>query len=169
MLRRHTADVDPESDLTPPSRAVFEMIGMAKVATSAAEALEWKYLRPTDTVTMNRDRLLADAKRVAIDLAEAGYHPPADAEILVGGAGVHAAFELGLYMMREGGYASDYDVHVGRKLAGVLSGGKLSQPSYVSEEYLLRLEREAFVSLCGEEKTQQRIESLLKTGRPLRN
>ena len=118
---------------------------------------------------MNRDRLIADAKNTARSLALGGYQPPPKTEILAGGTGTLAALELGLYMMHEAAYISDYDVHVGKKLAQVLAGGRLSQPSLVSEEYMLGLEREAFASLCGEQKSQQRMEHLLKTGRPLRN
>lgn len=169
LLRRHTAALTPEDDLTPATRAVFEMIGMAKVSGSGVEARQWRYLRPGDGITMNRDRLIADAKKAAQALALAGYEPSPEGEILAGGGGALAALELGLYLMREAEYISDFEVHVGKKLAYILSGGRLSQPSFVSEDYLLNLEKEAFLSLCGEEKTHQRIEHVLKTGKPLRN
>jgi 3-hydroxyacyl-CoA dehydrogenase len=142
---------------------------MAKVSGSAAEARQWRYLRPTDCITMNRDRLIAEAKKAAEALALAGHEPAPESEILVGGAATLAALELELYLMREAEYISDFDLHVAKKLAHVLSGGRLSQPSLVSEDYLLNLEREAFLSLCGEGKTHQRIEHVLKTGKPLRN
>jgi 3-hydroxyacyl-CoA dehydrogenase len=169
LLRRHTTGLTPEDDPTPATRAVFEGIGMAKVSGSAAEARQWRYLRPTDCITMNRDRLIAEAKKAAEALALAGHEPAPESEILVGGAATLAALELELYLMREAEYISDFDLHVAKKLAHVLSGGRLSQPSLVSEDYLLNLEREAFLSLCGEGKTHQRIEHVLKTGKPLRN
>jgi len=169
MLRRYTTGLSPEDDPTPATRAVFELIGMAKVSGSAAEARHWRYLRPGDGITMNRDRLIAEAKKAAQALALAGYEPSPEGEILAGGSGTLAALDLGLYLMREAEYISDFDMQVGKKLAYILSGGRLSQPGFVSEEYLLNLEKEAFLSLCGEEKTHQRIEHVLKTGKPLRN
>jgi 3-hydroxyacyl-CoA dehydrogenase len=102
-------------------------------------------------------------------LATAGYEPFEETEVLVGGKGVKASMELGVWMMKQGGYASDHDVLIGTRLAHVLAGGELTSPSMVSVDYMLGLELEAFLSLCGEQKTQQRIESLLKTGQPLRN
>jgi 3-hydroxyacyl-CoA dehydrogenase len=169
MLHRYTTGLSPADDLTLATRAVFEIIGMAKVSGSAMEACQWRYLWPAANITMNRDRLIADAKRTAQSLAAAGVPPSVAGETLVGGRPTFATLELGLYLMREAEYISDYDVHVGKKLANILSGGPLTQPSFVSEDYLLNLEREAFLSLCGEEKTQQRIAHLLKTGKPLRN
>jgi 3-hydroxyacyl-CoA dehydrogenase len=127
------------------------------------------FLGPSDGITMNRDRLLADAKRAVMARAQAGYEPPQDSDILVGGRGVRASLELRAWMMQQAMWASEHDLLVGKKLAGILAGGDLTQPSFVSEDYLLGLEREAFLSLCGESKTQQRIEHILKTGRPLRN
>ena len=118
---------------------------------------------------MNRDRLIADAKQAVLNLAAAGYEPSLRRQVLVGGSPVLAALELDIYLAHEGRYISDYDRHIGRKLAHVLAGGPLSQASLVSEDYLLGLEREAFLSLCGEQKTQQRMEHILKTGKPLRN
>ena len=169
LLRRYTEGLGTNDNLIPPTRAVFEKIGLAKVSSSAAEAQQWRFLRPVDAVTMNRDRLIADAKQVVLNLAAAGYEPSLRREVLVGGSPVFAALQLDLYLAHEAGYISDYDRHVGRKLARVLSGGPLSQASLVSEDYLLGLEREAFLSLCGEQKTQQRMEHILKTGKPLRN
>jgi 3-hydroxyacyl-CoA dehydrogenase len=169
MVRRYTTGLTPEDDLTTATQTVFELIGMAKVSGSAAEARQRRYLRANDGITMNRDRLIAEAKHAAQAMATLGYEPSPGGEILAGGSGVLAALELGLYMMREAEYVSDFDVVVGKKLAHVLSGGRLSQPSLVSEEYLLNLEKEAFLSLCGEAKTHQRIEHVLKTGKPLRN
>ena len=169
LLRRHTELLSPADDLAPASRSVFQLIGMAKVSNSAAEAREWRLLRPVDSVTMNRDRLIADAKQTAMSLAATNYEPVPRPEVLVGGKGARATMQLGLYLMHEAAQISDYDLLVGRKLANVLAGGGLSQASLVSEDYMLNLEREAFLSLCGEEKTQQRMEHILKTGKPLRN
>ena len=168
-MRRATAHKDEGADVTKETLAVFERIGMAKVASSAEEAREWGYLRESDGITMNRDRLLAEAKKAALALALGGYRPEEPKPILVGGRGVRAALELRLWMMRQAMWASDYDVAVGKRLANVLAGGDLTQASLVSEDYMLGLEREAFLGLCGEQKTRERIEHLLKTGQPLRN
>jgi 3-hydroxyacyl-CoA dehydrogenase len=168
-LRRHTNPLGLNGDLESATRAVFETIGTAKVSNSAAEAKEMRYLAESDGVTMNRDRLLADAKKAALGLVAAGYETAEESDVLVGGNGVKASMELGVWMMKQGGYASDHDVLIGKKLAHVLAGGDLSEPAMVSVDYMVGLELEAFLSLSGEEKTQQRIESLLKTGRPLRN
>ncbi|MCB1018292.1 MAG: 3-hydroxyacyl-CoA dehydrogenase/enoyl-CoA hydratase family protein [Acidobacteria bacterium] len=169
MMRRATAGLDESDDVTKQTLHLFERIGMAKVASSAEEAQQWGYLSPGDDITMNRDRLLAEAKKAALALALAGYEPKEPQPILVGGRGVRAALELRLWMMRQAMWASDYDVTVGKRLANVLAGGDLTQPSFVSREYMLGLEREAFLGLCGEQKTRERIEHLLKTGKPLRN
>jgi 3-hydroxyacyl-CoA dehydrogenase len=169
VVRRLSAGFDLKSNLEGPVGDAFQMIGTAKVSNSAAEAREMGLLRASDGITMNRDRLLAEAKKVALALATAGYEPPEETPILVGGRAVRASLELRLWLMRQAMWASDHDAHIGKKLANVLSGGDLTEQAYVSEEYLLGLEREAFLSLCGEQKTQQRIEHLLKTGRPLRN
>lgn len=169
MLRRSLNGIGPKDDLIDPTLKLFQMIGSAKVAGSAAEAMEWRYLRPGDGITMNRDRLLAEARNTAVGLAARGYEPTQCKDVLVGGRAAQAALDLAVWTFRQGRYISDYDVHVGKKLAGVLSGGDLTEPAHVSEDYLLGLEREAFLSLCGESRTQQRLEHLLKTGKPLRN
>jgi 3-hydroxyacyl-CoA dehydrogenase len=146
---------------------------MAKVSTSAEEARQLGYLRPSDLVAMNRDRLVADAKETALGLLRAGYRPPAVAPteptIRVLGEEFLAGAKLAIHMLLRGEYISEYDAVVARKLANVLAGGALSAPQLVSEQYILDLEREAFVSLCGERKTQERIAHILKTGKPLRN
>jgi 3-hydroxyacyl-CoA dehydrogenase len=134
-------------------------------------------LRREDGVSMNRDRLVADAKEVALALARGGYTPGAASwqegaqttQIKVPGEQFLAAAKVGIHMLVRGGYASEYDAHVTRKLANILAGGPLTSPQMVSEQYVLDLEREAFVSLCGEKKTQERIAHTLKTGKPLRN
>jgi 3-hydroxyacyl-CoA dehydrogenase len=169
----------PESDLDlfHALKPVFESIAMAKVGTSAEECRDLGYLRREDGVSMNRDRLVADAKEAALALVRGGYKPLAASwqegaqttQIKVLGEQFLAGAKLAIHMMLRGGYASEYDAHVGRKLANILAGGALTSPQLVSEQYVLDLEREAFVSLCGEKKTQERIAHTLKTGKPLRN
>ncbi len=156
-------------DLFHALKPVFENIAMAKVSTSAEEARSLGYLRPADLIAMNRDRLVADAKQTALAMARAGYHPPAPAQIRVLGEEFLAGAKLAIHMLLRGEYITEYDALVGRKLANVLAGGPLSAPQTVGEQYILDLEREAFVSLCGERKTQERIAHTLKTGKPLRN
>jgi 3-hydroxyacyl-CoA dehydrogenase len=164
-------------DLFHTLKPVFENIAMAKVGTSAEECRELGYLRRTDAVSMNRDRLVADAKQSALALARGGWKPAASSwqegaqatQIKVLGESFLAAAKMVIHLMVRGGYASDYDAHVARKLGNILAGGALSAPQMVSEQYVLDLEREAFVSLCGEKKTQERIAHTLKTGKPLRN
>lgn len=168
-LRRYNNPIGVDGNLESATRTVFETIGTAKVSNSAAEAKEMRYLNASDGITMNLDRLLADAKNTALGMVAAGYEPYEETDVVAGGKAVKASMELGVWMMKQGGYASDHDVMIGKKLAHVLAGGDLTSPSMVSVDYMLGLELEAFMSLCGEEKTQQRMESLLKTGRPLRN
>jgi 3-hydroxyacyl-CoA dehydrogenase len=166
-----------ELDLYHAMKPVFENIALARVSTSAEEARSLGYLRPADLVSMNGERLVADAKQTALALLHAGWRPahPSPAEgaartqVRVLGENFLAAAKLAIHMMLRGGYASDYDAHVARKLAWVLAGGDVTAPQFVSEQYVLDLEREAFVSLCGERQTQQRIAHTLKTGKPLRN
>jgi 3-hydroxyacyl-CoA dehydrogenase len=150
-------------------RPIFQNIAMAKVSTSGEEARSLGYLRPQDLIAMNRDRQIADAKQTALALVRAGYHPPAPAEIQVLGEEFFAAAKLAIHMMIRGEYATEYDGVVARKLAYVMAGGSITAPQTVPEQYILDLEREAFVSLCGERKTQERIAHTLKTGKPLRN
>ena len=166
-----------DMDLFHALKPVFENIAMAKVGTSAEESRELGYLRREDLLSMNRDRLVADAKQTALALARAGYTPlapstsegSAKTQIRVLGEQFLAGAKLAIHMMLRGEYISEYDAVVARKLANVLAGGALSAPQFVPEQYVLDLEREAFVSLCAEPKTQQRIAHTLKTGKPLRN
>jgi 3-hydroxyacyl-CoA dehydrogenase len=170
MIRANENSAGGESlDLFHAFKPVFENIAMAKVSTSADEAKSLGYLRRSDLIAMNRYRLVADAKETALGLARTGFHPPAPAQIRVLGEEMLAAAKLAIHMMLRGDYITDYDAVVARKLANVLAGGALSSPQTVSEQYVLDLEREAFVSLCGERKTQERIAHTLKTGKPLRN
>jgi 3-hydroxyacyl-CoA dehydrogenase len=156
-------------DLTHALRPIFENIATAKVSTSAEEARLLNYLRPSDLVAMNRDRQIADAKQTALAMVRAGYHPPAPAQIRVLGEEFLALAKLAVHMMVRGEYATEHDGVVARKLAYILAGGGITAAQNVPEQYILDLEREAFVSLCGERKTQERIVHTLKTGKPLRN
>jgi 3-hydroxyacyl-CoA dehydrogenase len=164
-------------DLFHALRPIFETIAMAKVGTSAEESRELGFLRREDGVSMNRERLVGDAKEVALALFHGGYKPLAanwqegaqTTQVKVLGEQFLATAKMGIHLLVRGGYASEYDATVARKLANILAGGPLTAPQMVSEQYLLDLEREAFVSLCGEKKTQERIAHTLKTGKPLRN
>lgn len=159
-------DADPLSFL----KKTFEIIGMGKVATSAQEAKAWGFFRDIDCISMNGDRLIADAKQEVLNLDASGFEAPVPREdIFVMGEAGESAMKLALHMMKQGGYVSDHDVLIGKKLAHILCGGSMNHSAFVSEQYLLDLEREAFVSLCGERKTQDRIAAMLKTGKPLRN
>ena len=150
-------------------RRVFELIGMARVSSSAEEARQLGFLRPSDHISMNPDRLIDDAKHLALELAR-DYAPGSPrTDVKVGGEGAFALLKLGAWTMRQGGYISEYDEQVAEKLANILSGGRLTGEQTVSEQYLLDLEREAFLSLCGNPKTQERMQYMLKTGKPLRN
>jgi 3-hydroxyacyl-CoA dehydrogenase len=163
---KNTPDADPLAFL----KKTFETIAMAKVATSAQEAKSFGILREQDSISMNGDRLIADAKQEVLNLAAAGYVQPVERnDIFVMGEQAQAAIKLALHMMRRGEFISDHDQLIGVKLAKIMSGGDLNHSTRVSEQYLLDLEREAFLSLCGERKTQERIAAMLKTGKPLRN
>jgi 3-hydroxyacyl-CoA dehydrogenase len=157
------------ADLQDALRQRFETIAMAKVSTSAAEARALDLLAPADQITLNRERLLLDAREAAIYLAETGYTAPAQRTVAVPGEAVLPTLKLGIHLMRQAEYISDHDVTVATHVARILCGGALTPGSLVTEQYLLDLERESFLSLCGERKTQERIAHTLQTGRPLRN
>jgi 3-hydroxyacyl-CoA dehydrogenase len=151
-------------------KRTFETIALAKVSTSAAEARSLGLLTTADRITMNRERLLLDAKAQVATLAAAGYAAPQPrTQIPAPGIGALATLETGVYLMGEAGYASEHDQKVARWAAYILAGGRVTAGTPVSEQYLLDLEREAFLSLAGERKTQDRIAFTLKTGKPLRN
>jgi 3-hydroxyacyl-CoA dehydrogenase len=164
-------------DLFHALKPAFENVAMAKVGTSAVECRELGYFRREDRYSMNTQRLVADAKETALGLLRSGWKPAAASwqegaqmtQIKVLGEQFLAGAKLAIHMLVRGGYASEYDAVVARKLANILAGGALTSPQLVSEQYVLDLEREAFVSLLGEEKTQKRIAFTLKTGKPLRN
>jgi 3-hydroxyacyl-CoA dehydrogenase len=150
-------------------RKVFELIGYAKVSSSAEDARNLGLLHRSDQISMNPERLVCDAKRLALSLAP-GYAPGGPrTDIPVSGEAGYSAMKLGAWSLKQGGFISDHDVVIAEKLATVLSGGRLSGQQTVSEQYLLDLEREAFLSLCGMPKTHERIQHMLKTGKPLRN
>ncbi|HLF75768.1 MAG TPA: 3-hydroxyacyl-CoA dehydrogenase/enoyl-CoA hydratase family protein [Anaerolineales bacterium] len=171
MLRRivnPVMRVENAEALAPLQRAFLQM-GQAKVATSAEEARGMNILGPADRVVMNRDHLLTEAKKEVLHMVAAGYKPPAPELIYAAGRDALAAIRIGAWMFTEGGYITQYDHHVAGRLAYVMCGGELTRPQWVSEQYILDLEREAILSLFGEEKTQARMWSLLQTGKPLRN
>jgi 3-hydroxyacyl-CoA dehydrogenase len=158
------------TDFLPPIQRAFETIAFARVSTSAPDAQRLGYLRPVDSFTMNTERLIADAKARALQRVSEGYQPPPSrVDIPVGGDAVLAPLKLGIHLAWRAGRISDHDVLIGRKLATIMAGGTLPHPSTVTEQQLLDLEREAFLSLLGERKTQERIQHTLKTGKPLRN
>ncbi|MEW6377428.1 MAG: 3-hydroxyacyl-CoA dehydrogenase NAD-binding domain-containing protein [Thermodesulfobacteriota bacterium] len=172
MLLRCTESIPPgvDADFLPFVRQAFETVATAKVSTSAREAQRLGYMRSTDRITINRDHLIHDAKRTVLNVVKEGYRTPQPKRnIKVLGEKGYALLQMGLFYMREGGYISQYDEHVAKKLAYIFSGGNLPDGSEVTEQYLLDLERETFLSLCGEPKTQERIEYMLKTGKPLKN
>jgi len=174
VLRAHErAEGEEDLDLFHAMKPVFENIAMAKVSTSGEEARDLGYLRRADLVAMNLDRLVADAKQTALGLVRGEWRQTAPAasepSIRVLGEEFSAAAKLAIHIMLGGEYISEHDALVARKLAHVLAGGALTSAQLVSEQYLLDLEREAFVSLCGQRKTQERIAHTLKTGKPLRN
>jgi len=151
-------------------KRVFENIALAKVSSSAAEARPLGMLVPSDRITMNRERQLLDAKTQAATLAGAGYTAPQPrTQIPAPGTATLSTLETAVFLMGEAGYASEHDQKVARWAAYILAGGRVTAGTLVSEQYLLDLELEAFLSLCGERKTQERIAFTLKTGKPLRN
>jgi 3-hydroxyacyl-CoA dehydrogenase len=169
MLAR-AMDAAPEgADVLPFVQRVFETIGFGKVSTSAADARRLGYIRDADGISMNRDLLVGDAKAVALARVQ-GYVPAQPRRaIRVGGEGVLAALKLGVHLAWRAGRITDHDALIGRKLAWILAGGNAAAATTLTEQQLLDLEREAFLSLCGEPKTQERIAHTLKTGKQLRN
>jgi 3-hydroxyacyl-CoA dehydrogenase len=169
MLARAMEDLPPASDALPFVQRVFETIGFAKVSTSGPDARRLGYLREADAFTMNRERLMADAKAHALARVPDYVRPQPRGAVRVGGDGVLAALKLGVHLAWRAGRISDHDALIGRKLAWILAGGSIGAAGTLSEQQLLDLEREAFISLCGERKTQERIAHTLKTGKVLRN
>ncbi len=156
-------------DLLPFLRKAFENIAMAKVSTSAEEARKLGFLRPTDKVTVNGDHLLYDAKQTVLAMVQEGFKPPRPKLIPVAGDGGRAAIKYMANTMRQGGFITEHEEFIAGKLAYILTGGDVLTGAMITEQQMLDLEREAFVSLCGEKKTQERITHMLKTNKPLRN
>jgi len=150
-------------------RRAFESIALAKVSRSVLEAKKLGYFEESDTFSMNTDRLVQDAKNVVLRLSRSYRRPQPRKDILLMGRAGFAYLQIGIYLMKEAGYISEYDAKLGEKVAWVLTGGDLTEPARVDEQFVLDMEREAFLSLLGERKTQERIQHLLKTGKPLRN
>ena len=148
---------------------LFEQIGMAKVATSAEEARQLGILSPCDRVVLNRSHLLAEAKKEVLHMVSTGYYPPMPEKIYAAGRDGLAAMQVGIFTFKEGGYITEYEAVIANRLANILTGGDLSRPAWVDEQYILDLEREAFLLLCGEQKTQERMWHFLQKGKPLRN
>jgi 3-hydroxyacyl-CoA dehydrogenase len=170
LVRAMSAVATPQSDPLPSVQKAFETVALARVSTSAAEARRLGYLAATDGITMNRERLMADAKATALERVRDGYVKPAPrTAIPVGGASLAAPLKLGVHLAWRAGRASDHDALVGRKLAHIFAGGDAPHATTVTEQFVLDLEREAFLSLLGERKTLERIQHTLKTGKPLRN
>lgn len=171
MLRRivNPAMKTENAEALPFLQRVFMQIGLAKVATSAEEARQMGILGPSDRVVMNKDLLLAEAKKEVLHMAASGYHPPIPEKIYAAGRDALGAMRVAIHMMKEGKYITEYEAHMAGKLANVMTGGEISHPTWVDEQYILDLEREAFISLCGEEKTRARMVAILQTGKPLRN
>jgi 3-hydroxyacyl-CoA dehydrogenase len=171
MLRRIVNPVMrvENADALAPLQRAFLQMGQAKVATSAEEARSMNILGPADRIVLNRDHLLTEAKKEVLHMVAAGYKPPAPELIYAAGRDALAAIRIGAWMFAEGGYITQYDHHIAGKLAYVMCGGELTRPQWVSEQYILDLEREAILSLFGEERTQARMWNILQTGKPLRN
>jgi 3-hydroxyacyl-CoA dehydrogenase len=169
MLARAMDAAPAAADPLPFVQRVFETIGFAKVSASGPDAQRIGYLRESDGFSMSRDRLIADAKATALARVPEYVRPQPRAAIRVGGAGVLAALKLGVHLAWRAGRITDHDALIGRKLAWILAGGDAPSATTLTEQQLLDLEREAFLSLCGERRTQERIAHTLKTGKPLRN
>jgi 3-hydroxyacyl-CoA dehydrogenase len=173
MVRRIVSPamkLTPGADALPFVQKVLEVVGAAKVSSSAAEARSFGFLSEADRIAMNRDHLLHEAKQAVLELAAAGYAPPVhNNDCYAAGRDVRAGLKAAIYVLQQGGYMSEYDASISGRLAHVLCGGDLSSGQWVSEQYLLDIEREAFVELLGQQKTLDRIQHMLKTGKPLRN
>lgn len=169
VLWRLTHNLRDDEDIFPATQRAFETIGMAKMAFSAKEAKEMGFLQASDRISFNRDELIYDAKQTVLAMQAVGFAPTAPRTFRVGGNASYANLSAGLWSMLQAHQLSEHDHKIGKKLAYVLSGGDVPQNAKVSEQYLLDLEREAFLSLVGEEKTKERMMHMLQTGKPLRN
>ena len=159
----------PGADPLPFLRNAFETVALAKASRSVLDAKRLGYYAESDTFSMNADRVIQDAKNVVLRLAKNYRQPQPRTDILLTGRAGYAYLQAGIYLMREAGFISEYDQKLGQKVAWIMTGGDLTEPTRVNEQFMLDLEREAFLSLLGEPKTQDRIRHMLKTGKPLRN
>ena len=173
MVRRIVSPpmkLTPGADALPYVQRILEVVGAAKVSSSAAEARDFGFMSEGDRVVMNRDHLLHEAKQEVLEIASAGYAPPVMHDnCFAAGRDVRAGLKAAIYVLQQGGYMSEYDAFISGRLAHILCGGALSSGQWVSEQYLLDLEREVFVELLGQQKTMDRIQYMLKNGKPLRN
>jgi 3-hydroxyacyl-CoA dehydrogenase len=171
LIRRviSPAMADVGVDPLPLAQKLLETVAMAKVSSSAAEARELGFLGQRDRVVMLREHLLYEAKQELLAIAAEGYLPPPPEKLYAGGRDLYAALRLAVWSLQQAGYASEHDARVAERVAFILSGGDLSAPQWVDEEYFLELERRSFAELATTEKTQERIRHLLETGKPLRN
>jgi 3-hydroxyacyl-CoA dehydrogenase len=169
ILARHLRRIPPAGDPLPYLRKAFETVAMAKISRSALDAKNLGYFEDSDSFSMNGDRVVQDAKNVVLQLSKSYRQPQPRKDILLTGRAGFAYLQIGIYLMKEAGYISEYDSKIGEKIAWIMTGGDLAEPTLVEEQYVLDLEREAFLSLLGERKTQERIQHMLKTGKPLRN
>ncbi|TVY12060.1 3-hydroxyacyl-CoA dehydrogenase/enoyl-CoA hydratase family protein [Paenibacillus cremeus] len=168
-LRASLSATHPEADIQPYVNRAFETIGLAKVSTSGHDAIRMGLMRPGDRVVTNPDHQIYEAKQAVLRLVQAGYEPEREEKFRVAGADGKSVLLTGAQAMRHGGYISEHDLKIAAKLAHVLAGGDVPAGTLVTEQYLLELEREAFLSLCGEPKTQQRMQHMLTKGKALRN
>ncbi len=172
FVRRHVSPHMRATNVNPMPylRQVFDTIGFARVGESAAQSRDLGFLAPGDRIVMNRDLQLAEAKKEVLAMADAGYRPPVTTgNVYAAGNEVLAGVRIEVYSMLQGGYISEHDAKIANKLGSVLSGGDLSEPAWMDEQYFLDLEREALLSLAGEQKTQERVMYMLQNGKPLRN
>jgi 3-hydroxyacyl-CoA dehydrogenase len=171
MAMRFYGSIPPgvNADLFPYMERLFRIIGTASVGTSAEESREYGFLRQTDRVTLNPDAVLADAKADVLAMVAMGYQAPEPRTVKVPGRDGIAALKIAVHGMKEGGYISEYDAYLGIVLGSVLCGGDVPAGTVRTEQEFLDLEREAFVGLCHQEKTRERIVHMLTTGKPLRN
>ncbi len=169
ILARHLSKVPPGGDPLPYLRKAFETVATAKVSRSALDAKKLGYFAESDTFSMNGDRVAQDAKSIVLQLSKSYRQPQPRKDILLTGRAGFAYLQMGIFLMKEAGAVSEYDAKIGEKLAWIMTGGDLAEPTMVDEQFVLDLEREAFLSLLGERKTQERIQHMLKKGKPLRN
>ena len=169
MLWRNTGHLKESEDIFPGIQRTFETIAMAKVSMSGAEAKDMGLLAPSDRVTFNRSQLIYDAKQTAIAMSLVGFRPTRPRLVRVGGRPAFANLQAALWAMEQAHQISEHDRKIATKLAFVITGGDVPANTKVTEQHLLDLEREAFLSLVGEEKTKERMSYMLQNGKPLRN